>query len=471
MSATATTSVKRLSVDTKIQTQYAIELWLRDEQIKKNCRTLPKGPATRIGPQTPRRGDDIPIALVGFGPSLNDTWEKLRGFEYIMTCSGAHKFLIDRGIVPTWHLDVDPRAHKIKLLGAPHKDVEYLIASTCHPDLVAYLAGYNVKLWHIFDPELDVAPTLPVGEEYFYGGQSAGLRTFTLARWFGFTNFHIFGMDGCEGTSGKHAAEHPNQPKGHAIVEYGGVEYRTTGSMLTVARSTTKELDALGDVTATFYGEGLTQALARDWKPAPKREIPVPISESRLPVISDGYRALNQQMHDTVLSYGSGGEFYRDKVIELVNAFKTTQVLDYGCGKGLLAKSLPFPIWEYDPAVPEKAALPRPAHIVICTDVLEHVEPAYLHAVLRDLARVTKVVAFLSINTGPARKTLPDGRNTHLLQRSRQWWTRRLDRYLDVRKVVPAGAQLYVLLTPKAHTKLPPEAMKNLAPRPKAKGG
>ena len=45
---------------------------------------------------------------------------------------------------------------------------------------------------------------------------------------------------------------------------------------------------------------------------------------------------------------------------------------------------LTFEIKEYDPAIPGKDSLPEPADIVVCSDVLEHIEPNYLLNVLVD---------------------------------------------------------------------------------------
>ena len=94
---------KRLDWRVPQSVTYAVPLWLRDEQIKVSCaRAIP-----RIeGHDGPLRSE--PIAIACYGPSLADTWEKIRGFEYVMTCSGAHRFLIDRDIVPRWHVAVDP---------------------------------------------------------------------------------------------------------------------------------------------------------------------------------------------------------------------------------------------------------------------------------------------------------------------------------------------------------------------------
>src|SRR3990167_11369384 len=44
-----------------------------------------------------------PVAIVGYGASLKDTWGELRNYKTIFTCSGAHRFLLMRDIVPTYH--------------------------------------------------------------------------------------------------------------------------------------------------------------------------------------------------------------------------------------------------------------------------------------------------------------------------------------------------------------------------------
>ncbi len=56
---------------------------------------------------------DEPIALVGYGPSLRRTWELLRGYKHIMTMSGSHDFLVERQILPRYHIEVDSLGHKV----------------------------------------------------------------------------------------------------------------------------------------------------------------------------------------------------------------------------------------------------------------------------------------------------------------------------------------------------------------------
>lgn len=432
---------KVLDINEKLKVQYCIPLWLRDEQIKQAIARI----KDRIQPAT--EFTDEPIAIVCFGPSLNDTWEEIRKFKYVMCCSGAHKFLIDRGIVPNWHLEVDPRPHKVKLIGAPHKETEYIIASTCHQDVFTHLEGHKVKLWHVFDNTDEAIRVLPAEEWAITGGCSVGLRCLTMARFFGFRDLHVFGMDGSEGPSGKHAAEHPNQAPDHHVVNYNGKDFRTTSSFLEASKQTWHELNQMPDVKCKFYGEGLVQEMAKLYKPEFKKANGT-LGFSKPELITDSYRALNARLHSDNLGYGVGGGKHAETVIKLADSIKTSSILDYGCGKGYLAKSIPFPIWEYDPAIPGKDESPRPADLTICTDVLEHIEPEKLIFVLDDLRRCTKKVGYFVIHTGPASKTLADGRNTHLIQKNKNWWEKKLSGFFKVGKIWKVGMTIHVVVAP-----------------------
>jgi hypothetical protein len=424
-------------------------LWVRDEQIAQNIKRIPD--RIEAYPEGEKRSE--PIAIVAFGPSLNETWEQIRQFKYIMTGSGSHKFLLERGIVPTWQCEVDPRAHKVDLMGPPHSDVEYLIASCCSPKVLDHLEGHKVKLWHVFSNEEESFRVLPPGEWAIFGGSNVGLRQMTIARFLGFTKLHIFGMDGCFGASGTHSSAHPNSPPKKFTTEYGGKVYDTTPAYLTCAKQTFHELNQMPDVRAVFYGDGLVQAMAKDYRP--KYEVSKPaISIQKEELISAEYREQNKLLHETNISYGVGGGKHAELVQKLVKAGGYQSILDYGAGKMYLAKKLPFPIWSYDPAIPEIAAPPRPADLVCCTDVLEHIEPEKLAYVLADLRRCVQKVGFFTINTGPAKKTLPDGRNTHLIQKNKEWWISQLNQFFTIGKVFPVGgADLYVLVGPKTSKK------------------
>lgn len=132
-------------------------------------------------------------------------------------------------------------------------------------------------------------------------------------------------------------------------------------------------------------------------------------------LISDSYREMNQQLHDSHEHYGAGGHRWARVIRNLVREHGLAEVLDYGCGKQTLKASMPeLRVLGYDPAFPELSAPPAPADFVFCGDVLEHVEPDFVASVIDDLQRVTRRYGLFVISTQPAKKILPDGRNAHL---------------------------------------------------------
>lgn len=152
--------------------------------------------------------------------------------------------------------------------------------------------------------------------------------------------------------------------------------------------------------------------------------------------ISKDYKKLNEQLHADNKHYGESGGRWASTVLELAYHYNTRDILDYGAGKGKLGDNLPFQIQEYDPCIGDLVAEPKPADIVVCTDVLEHIEPECLDNVLYDLWRLTKKTAFLTISCSPAKKELPDGRNAHLIQEPVQWWLVKLEPYFKMGKIV-----------------------------------
>lgn len=150
-------------------------------------------------------------------------------------------------------------------------------------------------------------------------------------------------------------------------------------------------------------------------------------------LITEEYKKQCQLLHQTSPGWGDSAHKRNiDAVKDYCEELKTQDVLDYGCGKGGLATQLPFPIKEYDPAIPGKENGNIPADIVVCLDVLEHIEPECLKDVLADIWRCTKKLVTFSIAEGPARARLPDGRNAHLIQKDWEWWEPRLAVFFKV---------------------------------------
>ncbi len=133
-------------------------------------------------------------------------------------------------------------------------------------------------------------------------------------------------------------------------------------------------------------------------------------------------RQANRQLHNNP-DYGHHGGRWAFTISDIMRRGKCESVLDYGCGKGGLKKALPdADVREYDPAISGKDVLPGPADLVLCADVLEHVEPEYLDSVLDHIQGLARKFVMLSPSTVPADKTLPDGRNAHLIVEPYPWW-------------------------------------------------
>ncbi|HET9469625.1 MAG TPA: hypothetical protein VFO24_00885, partial [Usitatibacter sp.] len=81
-------------------------------------------------------------------------------------------------------------------------------------------------------------------------------------------------------------------------------------------------------------------------------------------------------------------------------------------------------------------------------DVLEHIEPECLDEVLDDLQRVTRKIGFFVIATREAEKTLPDGRNAHLIQEPIAWWAPRLEKRFTVSQVREMAGEFAVVVRP-----------------------
>lgn len=145
-------------------------------------------------------------------------------------------------------------------------------------------------------------------------------------------------------------------------------------------------------------------------------------------LLSEQYRQEQARLH-SFGNYGTASLGYGPVVSQIVERSGAKTLLDYGCGSMRnLAKVLDCDVlYEgYDPAVPQFSADPNPADLVVCIDVLEHIEPECLDSVLDHLKAKTLGHTFFTVHTGPAVKTLSDGRNAHLLQEPAAWWLPKL---------------------------------------------
>jgi hypothetical protein len=146
---------------------------------------------------------------------------------------------------------------------------------------------------------------------------------------------------------------------------------------------------------------------------------------------SPAYRATLREMH-AERPWGDEGLLWVDMTLRLAREVGAQSVLDYGCGRGTFAtrwhRKSEIPVFEYDPGIEGKEALPVPVDIVVASDVLEHVEPEKLSAVLDHIFGLARKAVFLVVACRSARAVLPDGRNAHLVVQTPDWWRGRLAR-------------------------------------------
>ena len=125
---------------------------------------------------------------------------------------------------------------------------------------------------------------------------------------------------------------------------------------------------------------------------------------------------------------------HRESIAELVTRVGGIRtMLDFGCGRGD-AYGEPHRVYRdwgfsrkrvtlYDPAFANLSTLPKnQSDLVICSDVLEHIEEAEVPEFIDTLFNYTGRVLWASVCCRPAKKRFPDGRNLHVTVQPFEWW-------------------------------------------------
>lgn len=212
----------------------------------------------RLAPVEIEDGRSISIAC--YGPSLADTWRDMT--RPIISVSGALHFLSERGIIPDYHVDVDPRAHKVKHVTPAIGGVHYIMASCCHPDAWSALQGQQVSLIHAYSSETTpawIAANDPGGFAV-RPGSTAGMAAIHVGGLLGFRHFEIHGMDGCLRDGVRHAGPHYGHPQGGITWAAGGVTYQTSKIMSNACSEIINTMRNF-PIFCVFHGNGLQQAL------------------------------------------------------------------------------------------------------------------------------------------------------------------------------------------------------------------
>lgn len=199
---------------------------------------------------------ETPVAIVGYGPTLKEAEKYLNKFKVIFSTSGAHKFLIDRDIIPTYHVEVDFREHKAIHTRESHPDVDYLFASIVHPKLLDNVTGKRTKLWHLEIDSIKYPKEDLVLASYWDVGQGA----VTVAKAMGYRNLHLFGFDYAFEASddmNTHAGYHNGAQGSEVFAKVGNKLFHTSDRLVRGMLSFTQLMKDHTDLSLTLYSDGL----------------------------------------------------------------------------------------------------------------------------------------------------------------------------------------------------------------------
>ena len=152
--------------------------------------------------------------------------------------------------------------------------------------------------------------------------------------------------------------------------------------------------------------------------------------------ISNEYLASQVKLHQET-NYGTASISHAPNIKEILLETGYKTLSDYGSGKKKLQKALfdlgmnEFEYFPFDPVFPEYGD-PKPAQLVCCIDVMEHIEEFYLNDILNELKKITINLCYFSIATVPAKKILNNGLNAHLIQQPARWWVPKLCERFDI---------------------------------------
>ena len=180
------------------------------------------------------------LALCGAGPSLPD---HVNGVDHVFACNSALPYLVNRGVNVTAGVGIDQTPGLLNEWAVPI-DVDYYLASTVDPVLVAHLMGSGIvpSFFHSlvgFEDEIPAYKKWPTGFLAFRGRNVVG-RFLPVALWMGFERIDVYGADHAFGPDDvTHAdgttADDAYGPTAVFTGEIDGRTWRTRADMLRAA--------------------------------------------------------------------------------------------------------------------------------------------------------------------------------------------------------------------------------------------
>lgn len=404
--------------------------------------------------------------FIGGGPSaadyIDEIGRKAKDPRYDVYCSNATAaWLLEHGITPKFQVIIDPKPSKALDLAHGNDDITYLLGLQCDPSVFEAVKDRS-KVFKFLasstmtdgrkDSDAARAACIPTDPRLVIigGGSMMGTRMLALCNPLGYRRLEYYGFDGSVITAdyGREVQCYAyTKPRGEGIIEVEAEDGRKFLSTMTFARQA-DELNffrkMLPWIDVTVHGDGFIAHMLELDRQYDQVDVPYRCSRA--------YQDLQREMAP---NYEGAGAQYANRVYliaaQLLKRLGAIEHLDYGAGKGALQTAMRenyaaltgLRMLAYNLDDPD----PEPVELVTCTDVMEHVEPECVAAVLDHIRDLTTEVAFFAIDTQPAVKTLPDGRNAHICIREPQWWRGQLmKRFLILENYSRGGTVMFVCI-------------------------
>ena len=396
------------------------------------------------------------FVMICGGPSLADHLEEIKAKagepdKYLVACSNmTGGYLLEHGITPHVHFIIDPQEKKRFDVtpGKTSPQTQYWINVACNPAVFAVLREQGIKP-HVFLADFEaegkaiqaVKESMQPGQSgmmAIQGGTMAGLRAINLADALGFRHMQYYGFDATVQVANGRARPYAYEKKrGEAIIEITcdrcPQKFDTTLIFQKQVNEFIKWRAHMPWMDIEIIGGGLIAHYQQHLHELERKN-----GYGKLRFTPE-YAVLQKELH-AIGNYGVSGKLHIPTIFhaisQLAKRHGSVSVLDYGSAAGNTMKEVREHLWLppgvedhcYDPFIDEFAAEPEPADFVICTDVMEHVEPQCCKAVLDHIALLTKKIVFFSISLQPANKVLSDGRNAHINMPGVEFWLKEIKR-------------------------------------------
>lgn len=203
------------------------------------------------------------IAIVGGGPSLNDTLDELTKIETVMVCGSAHDYVVAQGLSPRYAVMCDADKSEADFITRPLHSCTYLVASCCDPSVFDALAGYDVVMWDNDQGDHEIFGA--DARHAIQGGCTVTLKAINIAIMLGYIGrHHFFGFDSSFTDAEYAYGGNPTNGRPLLVKVSGRIFSSTTGWLAQAANFRDMVLAMPHFFTPTVHGDGLIAAMIQN---------------------------------------------------------------------------------------------------------------------------------------------------------------------------------------------------------------